>query len=122
MSSWSYPPLFKGAIANGTTKYVPVPIHNENKVGQIGVSIGWPDAVSSAAITLEYSNLDVSEAPYEDAGSADQWIASGIAIDGPAAAAIGGVMVAVAFAPYKRARLKIVTAANTIVDVRDGLA
>ena len=121
--SYSFPPLFKGAVANGATKYVKVPVYNHNESGgQIGVSIAWPDDTSSAAITLEYSNLDPSEAPDEDAGTADQWTPSGVAIAGPNATAIGSVVVGVAFAPVKRARLKIVAAADSEFDIRDGLA
>lgn len=108
--------LFSGKIATSTTLYVPVPIRD----GAIGVQIGWPDAVSSATITLE---LGSTPAASTVAGTANQWTTeSGVSITGPAASAAGSVTVNVENVRQKQARLKIVTAAVTFLDIWDGLA
>jgi len=107
--------LFSGAIPTGTTVYVPIPV----KAGCIGAFIGWPDAVSSATITLELtSNMTVSPVV---AGTAAQWKDSGVSITGPAASAAGSSLVNVENVRQRRARIKIVTAAATTLDIRDGI-
>ncbi|MGE5802940.1 MAG: hypothetical protein ACM358_11860 [Gemmatimonadota bacterium] len=108
--------LFSGRIPTSTTLYVPVPIRD----GKIGAQIGWPDAVSSATITLE---LGSTPAAATAAGTAYQWTTeSGVSITGPAAIAAGSVTVNVENVRQKQARFKIVTAAVTYLDIWDGLA
>lgn len=109
-------PLFQGTVTNGATKYVPVPIFN----GAIGAHIAWRDATSSAAITLELGSFDSDEAPVETAGTY-QWVNSGAAITGPSATAAGSVLVNIDNVRQKRARLKIVAAANCDFDIRSGI-
>lgn len=108
--------LFKGTVANGVTKYVGVPIVK----GTLGAHIAWLDATSSAAITLELSSFDGDEAPVEEAGSAWEWKDSGVSITGPAASAAGSTLVNVENARQRRARLKIVAAANCSFDIKLG--
>jgi len=107
--------LFQGKVATSTTLYVPVPIHN----GTIGAHIGWLDAVSSATITLELSSF-VSASPTV-AGSAWEWKDSGVSLTGPAASAAGSILVNVENVRQRHARLKIVTAAVSFLDIRDGI-
>jgi len=110
------PVLFKDKIATSFTLYVPVPIRD----GKIGVQISWPDAVSSATITLELSSQPVSATV---AGAANHWTTeSGVSITGPAATAAGSVTVNVENVRQRQARLKIATAAVTFLEIWDGLA
>ena len=105
--------LFSGRIASGATVYVPVPVRN----GTIGAFIGWPDATSSATITLELSSLPVSATT---AGTAAQWNDSGVTFTGPAATAAGSLRIDIENCRQKQARVKIVTAAVTTLDIWDG--
>ncbi len=110
-------PLFQGVVLSGATKYVPIPVtHN-----RIGLTVAWRDAVSSATITMEYSDFDAEEAPHDAAGSAWHWKASGVAITGPSAAAASSALVESSSVLHKRARLVIVAAANCDFDIRNGL-
>ena len=109
--------LFKGSVANAATQYVGVPI---SPSGTIGVQIAWLDATSSATITLEYTDYDASEAPVSAAGSAWEWVDSGETIDAPAASAAGAGLVSLAGVPHRRARLKIVAAANSLFEILEG--
>lgn len=102
-----------GTVANGVTKYIPVPIHDQ----KIGLHIGWLDAVSSATITLELGSFP--GAAILTAGNAWEWKDSGIVITGPAAAAAGSVLLNVDNVQQDRARLKIVgVAATSTFDIR----
>ncbi len=107
--------LFSGRIASGVTVYVPVPIRD----GTIGATIGWPDAVSSAAITLE-----LASGPYSatTAGTAAQWHDSALTFTGPAASAAGSIGIDVENCRQRLARIKVVTAAVTTLDIWDGTA
>lgn len=107
--------LFAGSVPTSTTFYVPVPVRD----GCLGVDIGWKDAVSSATITLELTSFDAS---FTTAGAAWEWKDSGVSITGPAASAAGGAQVHVENVRQRRARLKIVTAAVSNFDIRDGTA
>lgn len=107
--------LFIGTVANGATKFVPVPI----RYGRIGLQIAWVDAVSAATITLE---LTSSQADVNAAGAAWEWEASGVAITGPTAAAADSTLVNIENCRQQRARLKIVATANCSFDIRDGTA
>lgn len=108
--------LFSARIASGATVYVPVPIRD----GKIGASIAWKDAISSATITLELSSYP-QLAP-DVAGSAWEWVGSGVTITGPTAAAAAGSLVNVENVRQRAARFKIVTAAITTLDILDGTA
>lgn len=105
--------LFSGRILSGATVYVPVPVRN----GTIGAFIGWPDAVSSATITLELASAPVGPTV---AGTAAQWSDSAITLTGPAASAAGSARIDVENCRQKQARIKIVTAAVTTIDIWDG--
>lgn len=114
------PPLFKGTIPTATTKYVGVPIRPGPSGGSVGLHIGWRDAVSSATITLELSSFPESSAPIDEAGSAWEWIGSGLTITGPAASAAGGTLVNLENIRQRRARLKIVAAADCDFEIHNG--
>jgi hypothetical protein len=111
-------PLFKGTLTHPATQYVGVPIHD----GIIGVHIAWPDATSSATITLELTSYDSIDAPVTTAGTADLWndVSATVAITGPAASARGSAQVNVENVRQRRARLKIVTAATSTFTILDG--
>jgi len=108
--------LFKGKLASSETKYVNVPVRN----GTLGAHIGWLDAVSSATITLELGSFE--GASIDGPGAAWEWVGSGVSITGPAASAASSVVVNVENVRQRRARLKIVTAAVSQFDIRDGTA
>jgi hypothetical protein len=111
-------PLFKGVLTHPATKYVGVPIRD----GALGAFIRWLDATSSATITLELTGMGSGDAPVETAGSAAQWVDSGETITGPAATAAGSSMINLENVRQRRARLKIVTAAHTDIEIWDGTA
>lgn len=111
-----HPPLFAGSITSGATQYVAVPVVD----GCVGIHIGWKDATSSATITLELTSFESYEAPVDEAGSAWEWKDSGLSITGPAASAAGSTLVNVDNVRQKRARLKIVAAANCVFEIREG--
>lgn len=104
-------PRFKGAVANGATRYVPIPIPPS---GRTTIDIAWKDAVSAAAITLETTLFNNEDAPVDAAGPAYGFKPeAAVAITGPAAAAIGSSKVHVSnLGDGVRARLKIVATAN----------
>lgn len=107
--------LFDDKIPTSTTLYVEVPVRS----GAVGAFIGWPDATSSATITLELtSDPKVS---YADT-AANAWKDSGVTITGPAASAAGAAAVNVENVRQRRARIKIVTAAVTTLRIWDGTA
>jgi len=108
--------LFAGAVLNGVTKYVAVPVRN----GTIGVDIGWLDATSAATITLELSSFPNGAANFSVAGAAWEWSPSGLTITGPTAAAAGSALLNVENVRQNYARLKIVATANCSFDIRDG--
>ena len=109
-------PLFKGAIASGTTKYIGVPVHS----GKVGLHIAWKDATSNATVTLEMSSMNATDAPVETAGTW-HWKDSGETITGPAASAAGSTLVHLDNVRQRRARLKIVTTADCDFEIMDGI-
>lgn len=114
MSLQSESVLFRDTVANGQTKYVPVPVRN----GTIGVQIGWLDATSSATVTLELSSFE--GASFVVGGAAWEWKDSGLTITGPTGAAAGSTLLNVENVRQRFARLKIVGAAASTFDIRDG--
>lgn len=110
-------PIFRGTQANSTTVYYPVPVHS----GVIGVQFAWTDATSSATVTLELTDFDAIEAPYDAAGAAYEWKDSGLTITGPAASAAGSTLILVENARCLRARLKVVAAANCSFVILNGV-
>jgi hypothetical protein len=110
-------PLFAGTLTHPTTAYVGVPI----KDGALGCQIAWLDATSSATITLELTSFDPDVAAVNVAGTAWQWKDSGVVIAGPAASAAGSVLVNTENVRQQRARLKIVTAATSVLEILDGV-
>lgn len=108
------PVLFRDSIPTSTTIYIPVPVRN----GTIGIHIGWLDATSSATVTLEIGSF--AAASLTTAGQAWEWEDSGLSITGPAGAAAGSSVVNVENVRQWFARLKIVTAAASSFDIRDG--
>lgn len=108
--------LFRGTVANGETKYVMVPIRD----GYLGAQVGWKDATSSATVTLELSSFP--GASIDSAGQAWEWKDSGLTFTGPAAAAAGSFSVNVENVRQLQARLKIVGAALSAFEIRDGTA
>jgi hypothetical protein len=106
--------LYAGPVANGQTLYVPVPVRN----GTIGAQVGWLDATSSATVTLELSSFPGAAATV--AGAAHEWKDSGLTITGPAGVAAGSTLVNVENCRQRNARFKIVGAAASMFDIRDG--
>lgn len=85
------------------------------------VQISWPDAVSSATITLESSNFGVTEsapgsgvptARYDETDGY-RWATEPVTITGPSASAAGSTMIHLGNVGSRRLRLKIVAAAVT---------
>lgn len=107
--------LFDGTVANGVTQYVGVPIKN----GKLGCHIAWLDATSSATITLETTSYNAQDAPTTTAGTY-QWYPTAVSITGPAASAAGSFALNVADIYQRRARLKIVAAANSDFEIING--
>lgn len=106
---------FKGQLVHPTTLYVPIPM---SMGGRLFIDVQWKDAVSSAAVTLETTGSEAADAPVGAAGAAWQWkTEAGVAITGPAAAAAGSTKVHTAALACRRARLKIVTAANCDLEI-----
>jgi hypothetical protein len=110
--------LFAGAVTNGVTKFVAVPVRK----GTIGVDLGWLDATSAATVTLELSSFPNAAANVTAAGAAWEWTPSGLTITGPVASAAGSVGINVENVRQQYARLKIVATANCSFDIRDGTA
>lgn len=106
--------LFQGKLANGETKYVPIPI----RAGAFGAQIIWLDAVSAAALTVELTSVD--DASPTTAGVAGVWKDSGLVITGPAAAAADSALLNVDNCRQKLARLKIVPTAISNFLIVDG--
>jgi len=117
-----HPPLFKGPIATSTTKYIGVPIKGSGPERSLGLTVGWTDATTAATVTIEFSNESADDAPIETAGDAWTWLDSGETVTGPTGAAAGGTFVALQNVQAKRARLKIVTTANSDFVILDGAA
>lgn len=107
--------LTDGTLTHPTTQYIGVPVVK----GMIGVYIAWIDATSSATITLELTSLPYEEAVTTTAGTY-QWKDSGLTFTGPAGSAAGSLLVNVENVRQSRARLKVVTAANTKIIVYNG--
>ncbi len=110
-------PIFRGTQANSTTVYYPLPVHR----GEIGFQFAWTDATSSATVTLEYTNFDALEAPYDAAGAAYEWKDSGETITGPAGSAAGSTIVSLTNKHVLRARIKVVAAANCSLIILNGV-
>lgn len=108
--------LYKGTLTHPTTQYVGVPLRD----GSLGVQIAWLDATSSATITLEVTNYDSGDAPVDTAGSAWVWKQHSTSITGPNGTAAGSAIVNAENIRQKRARLKIVTAATSKLEIMDG--
>lgn len=109
--------LFRGQLPTSTTIYVQVPVRNNT----VGASIHWSDATSSATITLEMTSHP-SGKDASGAGTAALWKDSAVTVTGPSAAAIGCSLVNVDNVRQKYARLKIVTAAVSNLEIWDGTA
>jgi hypothetical protein len=109
------PLLYKNTALSGTA-YVNLPI----KKGTLGQQIAWLDATSSATLTIELTNYDADDAPLATAGAANVWKDSGVSVTGPAGSAIGATVLNIENVRQKRARLKIVTAATTNIEIIDG--
>ncbi len=112
-----FPPLFKGTVASGTTKFVGMPIRD----GKLGGQISWLDATSAATITLEMTCFDENDAPLLETGAAHEWKGSGITITGPTAAGADSTLVNVENVRQYRARLKIVATANCSFEIYNGV-
>jgi hypothetical protein len=77
------------------------------------IHIQWFDAVSSATITLETTNLPTEDAATSATATAGNWVPeTSVTITGPTAAAASGSMTHLGNIGSRRARLKIVAAAN----------
>ena len=104
--------LFKDRIATTTTVYVEVPV----RAGTLGAFVSWPDTTSSATITVELTSNRSASAD----ASADKWKDSGSSFTGPGGTAVGSLLINMENVRQKRARIKIVTAAVTYLEVWDG--
>jgi hypothetical protein len=110
-------PIFRGTQATTTTVYYPLPVYH----GEIGFQFAWTDAISAGTVTLEYSNFDAIEAPYDVAGAAYEWKDSAEVIAGPAATAAGSTIVTLTNKHVLRARIKFVTTANSSIVILNGV-
>lgn len=112
-------PLFDykrdGTLTHPTTEYVGIPVVK----GMIGVYIAWIDATSSATITVELTSFPVEEAATATAGTY-QWKDSGVTFTGPAGSAAGSLLINIENVRQSRARIKIVTAADTKLVIYSG--
>jgi len=97
---------FEGTVLDTVTKYIPLVIFKR----ALGCTIGWKDDTSSATLTLEVT--DDSDAPVVTAGEAWQWGDTGETITGPVGATAGVTMISLENINHRRARLKIVAAAD----------
>ena len=105
---------FKGQIPI-STRYVAIPM---SMGGRLFIDVQWKDAVSSATITLETTGSAVEDAPIDAAGPAWVWkTEAGVTIAGPAGTAAGSTKVHVATLCCRRARLKIVAAAASNMEI-----
>lgn len=105
---------FKGQIPI-STKYVAIPMSTG---GRLFIDVQWKDATSSATITLETTGSAVEDAPIDTAGPAWVWkTEAGVTITGPAAAAAGSTKVHATGLCCRRARLKIVAAAASDLEI-----
>lgn len=111
-------PLLDSSLANPSTTYVGVPIHD----GTIGLDIGWKDATAAATITLEFASAPVDQVATDDNTNAWEWKDSGETITGPTATAASGTFVHLENVRQKRARIKIVTTAISPIIIWDGAA
>jgi hypothetical protein len=84
--------------------------------GITSCQIMWDDATSAATITLETTNLGVSEVAY-DSLLANKWSVEPVVITGPVASAAGSFMCHIGNNGAKRNRLKVVVTANTNLDI-----
>ena len=103
----------RGDVVNtGTTFYVELPVEN----GTVGGQIAWLDATTAATITLELTSFGMALAAY-DAAAAQFWKDSGVTGLSITAGAVGSNLINVENIRQKRARLKIVTTANSKIQV-----
>ncbi len=108
--------LFNGVVPTSTTFYVPLPIRD----GEIGAQVAWMDATSSATITVELSSFE--HAAFTNVGQAWEWKDSGLTFSGPSGVAAGSFLINVENVRQRHARLKVITAAASTFDIRDGFA
>lgn len=99
-------------LDSGSTLYVELRVED----GTIGGQIAWLDATSAATITLELTSYGRADVAY-DAAAAHYWKDSGVSITGPAASAAGSALLNVENVRQSRARLKIVTSADSVIQV-----
>lgn len=103
------------SVANGETKYIEVPVRDD---GSIGLQLAWMDATSSATVTLELTSYRRVAAAV--VGNAWEWKDSGLTFTGPVASAAGSLQINIENVRQLRARLKIVGAAASTLDLRGG--
>lgn len=84
--------------------------------GITSTMIRWFDSTSSATITLETTNLPVTESAFNST-TATEWAPEPVVITGPVASASGCFMLHMGNNGAKRNRLKFVVAANTSIEI-----
>jgi hypothetical protein len=84
--------------------------------GISAVQIRWTDATSAATVTLETTNLSVSEAAF-DVAAGSLWSTEPVVITGPVGAAAGTFMIHLGNNGAKRNRLKWVVTATTSMEI-----
>lgn len=110
------PTLGTMKIPTGTTLYVPMP----TGLNGAGVDIQWKDAISAATITAEQTNSPETEVSDVAAGDGSTWAQNTVVtaqITNPNATAIGSSKFRAKDLPCARNRLKIVTTANSIIEI-----
>ena len=100
-------------VSAGATHYFETGGMND---GVTAIQIRWTDATSSAAVTLETTNLSPSEAAFNVAAGS-LWYPEPLVITGPVGAAAGTFMIHISNTGMKRSRLKWVVAANTQMEI-----
>lgn len=81
------------------------------------VMIRWTDATSSAAITLETTNLPLTLAAHNVAAGSSWYPETTVSITGPTATAAGCFMLHMGNNAARRNRLKVVVAATTQLEI-----
>lgn len=107
--------IFKGTIANGTTRYFGIPTGAK---GLLFLDVAWKDATSAATITVESTGWPAEDAPIETPGTARHWeTEAGIVIAGPTGVGEGKTTVHVSNFIAPRARMRFQATAACDVEI-----
>lgn len=115
MSSIAAPLTTRFQVANGATAYVELGVGGSLVAA---AHLRWFDATSNATVTLETTNLPPEDAATDAAAANGNWVPeASVTVTGPTGAAAGGSMLHLGNIGSRRARLKLVAAANCDLQV-----